>query len=219
MPEEHAAERHEKAGFGSGVFEDDCEQAGVLGLADEFERGLIAACLVEVLQRDRKRNAFDDHGNGYDDIAHERVAELRVGADLAYVVIALVNREASAQGEDHDGDDERPEIELVAVSVGVFQIGLPARPFHSEQQEQPVSAVDDRVDALGNHRGASGYGGGDELDDADGDVRQNGRDDGAEALAMLLGLVRAGRHSVRGVECDIGVDQLSVYFSLHSASF
>ena len=158
-------------------------------------------------------------GYGYDDIAHERVAELRVGADLADVVIALVNREASAQGEDHDGDDERPEIELVAVSVGVFQIGLPARPFHSEQQEQPVSAVDDRVDALGNHRGASGYGGGDELDDADGDVRQNGRDDGAEALAMLLGLVRAGRHSVRGVECDIGVDQLSVYFSLHSASF
>ena len=76
---------------------------------------------------------------------------------------ALEDGHAAANGEDQDGDDERPEVELLAVPEGVVGVGRLAAASDAEQQEQAVARVDQRVDPLGEHGRAAGYGRGDEF--------------------------------------------------------
>ena len=76
---------------------------------------------------------------------------------------ALEEGHSAADGEDQDGDDERPEVELLAVPEGVVGVGRLAAASDAEQQEQAVARVDQRVDPLGEHGRAAGYGRGDEF--------------------------------------------------------
>jgi hypothetical protein len=75
----------------------------------------------------------------------------------------LVDRHPGAHGEDRDGDDESPEVHLLAVSEGELGVGWPPRGAQAVEQENLVSRVDHGVDSLGEHGGASADGGRDEL--------------------------------------------------------
>ena len=124
MAEEDAEQGEEQAQFGGRILEHDGEQAGVLGLLDEGERADVAARLVEGLERHAQARALDEHGCDDDDVVDRGVAEHGVGADLANAGNAFVHGKAAAQGEDHHGHHERPEVELVPVAEGVLQVGL-----------------------------------------------------------------------------------------------
>ena len=50
---------------------------------------------------------------------------------------ALVDRDAAADAEDQHGDDQAPEVELLAVAERMALVGRPLRQAHADEQEQP----------------------------------------------------------------------------------
>src|SRR5215204_1818790 len=76
---------------------------------------------------------------------HRGVDVMRVG-DL---LIALVDREHAAEREEHDGDDERPEVPQPPVPELVQLAGRPAGLTAAQDQQPLVARVGDRVDRLG----------------------------------------------------------------------
>lgn len=75
---------------------------------------------------------------------------------VEYVVNALVYRDACADGEDQDGDDEAPEIDFFAVAEGEFFVGGFLRGFQAVEEEALVACVYEGVDAFGEHCRATG---------------------------------------------------------------
>ena len=63
----------------------------------------------------------------------------------------LIKRDASAECEQQDGDDEAPEIDFPAISEGMFEIRSSRRPMKSVEKQEAVSGVDDGMDALAEH--------------------------------------------------------------------
>ncbi len=68
----------------------------------------------------------------------------------------LVDRHPAASGEDEDGDDQAPEVQVLAVAEGVVGIRRPAAQAMTEQEQPAVAGIDQRVNRLGEHRGAAG---------------------------------------------------------------
>ena len=186
VAQEDAQKREQQAELCRGILEHDREQARVLCLADELRRPHVAACLVEVAHGDEQRGSLDRGGGEQHHVVHGGVAEHRVRPDFADMGDALVDGDAPAQREDHDGHDERPEVEFLPVAKGVLHVGLARRLLDAEQDEQAVAGIHDGVYTLGDHRRRPRDGGCDELDDADENVRGNRGDHGAGALDSTL---------------------------------
>ncbi len=70
---------------------------------------------------------------------------------------------ASAQPEDQHGDDQAPEVQLLAVAEGVLRRGRPLAEPDTHEQQYAVERVDGGVDTLGQHGGTAGDPGDDEL--------------------------------------------------------
>ena len=85
MPEQRAQERQKQAGQSSGVFQHDREKTRILGLFDELERLRVAACGVELAQRNRKRHALDDSRNADVEIT---------GDDMSYWINDILRGDA-----------------------------------------------------------------------------------------------------------------------------
>src|SRR3569623_1925624 len=101
----------------------------------------------------------------------DRLGVLQMGA-------AFIDRHAAAQREDADGDDERPEIKLSAVAERVLRIRRSRGAMQPQPHQQTVAGVDERMDALGQHRRAAGDEGGDKFANGDADIADDGRHDG-----------------------------------------
>ncbi len=69
---------------------------------------------------------------------------------------AFVDREDATEQEDHDGDDERPEVGLHAEPERMVLRGLPFRASHPEEQQALVRGIRDAVHRLGDHARAPG---------------------------------------------------------------
>jgi hypothetical protein len=89
---------------------------------------------------------------------------------------AFVHRHAAADGEDHDRDDQRPEIQLLAVAERVCGIRRPAALPHTEEQQTLIAGIDQRMDALRQHRRAPADRRGNELAGGDCEVAGEGRE-------------------------------------------
>ena len=87
------------------------------------------------------------------DVVDERMLD---GMRMQQLLHALVDRYAGAHGEQQDGDNEAPEVQLLAVAERVARVGGLARPAHAEQQQALVGRVGYGVQRLRQHRGRAG---------------------------------------------------------------
>ena len=79
------------------------------------------------------------------------------GADL---VQTLIDRKHAAHAEQHQGHDERPEVDGAPVPQRVVRIGRPRRNPHASQQQALVAAVHQRMRSLRRHGRGPGDPGG-----------------------------------------------------------
>ena len=106
----------------------------------------------------------------------DRRVEL-VGVDE--LLDALVQSEHRAEGEEHERDDERPEVALGAEPERVLGGRFLLRALAAEEQQPLVAGVGDRVDRLRQHRRRPGDHERGELRDRDAEVGEERGDDGA----------------------------------------
>src|SRR5712671_4941699 len=99
-------------------------------------------------------------------------------ARIKDVVDALVERDAGAQGEHLQRGDEAPEIELAAMAERVAFVGRKRGAMDAVEQHPLVAGIDQRMDGLAQHRGASRPPGGAKLYERDQEVAdESGVDD------------------------------------------
>ena len=165
----HAEEREHQAQEGAEVLEQDHRELRLLGVADELDPALLAAEGV----------GFDDRGpegEGLgDDGAHQHGQRHppEVPFDAVRVLDfspGLIQCEEAADAEEHDRDDEGVDVALAAVAEGVLGAGCPLGALAADQQQQLVAGVRERVDGLGQHGRGQRQQVGDELQDGDGQV-------------------------------------------------
>ncbi len=91
---------------------------------------------------------------------------------MPQLLVALEQREQRADGEQYDGDQERPEVALTPEAEGVLRRGLAGPRPTAEGEQRLVASVGHRMDRLGQHRGRAGEQERDELDYRDTEIGQ-----------------------------------------------
>jgi hypothetical protein len=128
---------------------------------------------------------LEDGGNGQHDVVPGRIGQRR---RVHQAEDAFIDGDSAADGEDRQRHDQRPDIGGLAVAEGMpFVHGALAAP-HADEQQEIVAGVDERMDALGQHRGTAGHRRDQELGHCNGDVSRDGDVDHASgAVAGLHG--------------------------------
>ena len=67
---------------------------------------------------------------------------------MANMQHALVERDATAEAEDQHGNDQAPEVQILAVPERVFGRSGPLAQADADKQEHAVKAIDRRMDTL-----------------------------------------------------------------------
>jgi hypothetical protein len=75
----------------------------------------------------------------------------------------LVNRHAATESEEDQGNDQTPEVELLAPSKGVQFIGWLLAFLNTKHEQQLVASVSGGVDSLRDHGGTASDPGDDEF--------------------------------------------------------
>ena len=88
---------------------------------------------------------------------------------------AFVDRHPTAQREDRDGHDQRPEIKLFAMAKRVCEVGRPPALAQTVEKQRAVACIYQRVNALRQHCRTAGERGGDELGESNAKVTDDGR--------------------------------------------
>ena len=189
------------------VLEQHDGQLGLLRSADPVpattrsSRADLAGLLVGRAQRE----TLEHDGEQEDADGDAEVLDL-VG--VAQLLDALVEGEQPAHREQHEGDDERPEVALAPVAERVVGVGGLGGPLAAEEQEQLVAGVGEGVDRLGEQPGRAGDQEADELGDGDAEVGEERGEDRPPAAVIVhrprlpqppgatpgLGPVRPGPH-------------------------
>ena len=133
---------------GAGVLEQHDGQLGLLGAADPVQprsRGVVR-WRGRLLVRGAQRQALEHHGEQEDADGDAEALDL---VRVAQLLDALVEGEQAAHREQHEGDDERPEVALAPVAERVGGVGGLGRPLAAEQQQQLVAGVGEGVAGLG----------------------------------------------------------------------
>ena len=86
----------------------------------------------------------------------------------------LIQGEQAAQRENNNRDNKRINVAVTAITERMLFIGLLAGGATAHQQQQLVTGVSQRMDALGQHRGRTGQGKSQELQDGNTDIRPQG---------------------------------------------
>jgi hypothetical protein len=76
---------------------------------------------------------------------------------------ALPDRHPGTEREHEERDDERPEIEFAPVAELMMVIGKRVRALKPIEKQQLVDAVDEAMHRFREHRGRTGYPGGNGL--------------------------------------------------------
>ncbi len=171
--EDHAREREEQADQRAGVLEQHDRQLGLLGTPDPVQPAAAGrAVRVGLLVGGAQREALQQHREQQDPDGDREVLDI-VG--VAELLDPLVDREQAAHREQHEGDDERPEVPLAAVAERVRRVGRLGRPLAAEQQERLVAGVGQRVAGLGEQAGRTRDQEAGELGDGDPEVGERRR--------------------------------------------
>src|SRR3569623_710816 len=157
------------------VLEQHGDARGILARVYRLQYAAAAYDLAEGLPAEIPRGRFEHQGH-----REHAVLPCRILARLGVLQMgaAFIDRHAAAQREDADGDDERPEIQLSAVAERVLRIRRSRGAMQPQPHQQTVAGVDERMDALGQHRRAAGDEGGDKFANGDADIADDGRHDG-----------------------------------------
>ena len=105
------------------------------------------------------------------------------------LVNAFIEGNAGTDGEDQNGDDERPEEDLGAVAERVLVVGRPLGALHAEQQQALIAGIDHGVHRLREHGRRAGDERSREFTD---------RNQGVTDQRSVHDLVRSGLHAVSG---------------------
>ena len=173
-------EREHEADEGAEVLEEDHRELRVLRPADELPPTAVTADVVGLDDCGAEGEALQHDGEEEDADGDLRRLHVVGVADLGD---ALVDGEGTTEAEQHEGDDEGPEVALAAVAERVRRVGRPPGSLAAEQQQALVPGVGDRVDGLREHRGRAGDDEADELGDGDAGVRQQRGDDRLRAVS------------------------------------
>ena len=93
--------------------------------------------------------ALEEHRESQNDVVDGWVFDC---TGVKQMFHAFVDRDPRTHRKDEDGDDEAPKVDLLAMAKGKAFVRWPCRTPQAEKQQDLVSGVDDRVDALGEHR-------------------------------------------------------------------
>ena len=83
---------------------------------------------------------------------------------------ALDHRNPAAESEDQNRYDQAPEILFLAISERMGRIDRSLAAVQSDQQQDLIQGINCRMDTFGQHRGATGHTGGNELGDRHAEV-------------------------------------------------
>ena len=103
---------------------------------------------------------------------------------VAHLLNAFVEREEATHTEQHEGDDERPEVALGPVPERVGAVGGTPATLGPEQEQTLVTGVGDAVAGLGEEAGRPGEDEPDELRDGNAKVGEERGDDGLAAAVL-----------------------------------
>ena len=191
--QQHAGEGEEQADLGADVLEQHDGQLGRLRLAQPRRpRHVGALDVAGLLVRRAQRHRLEDDGDEEDADGDRQVLDL-VG--VAQLGDALVEGEQAAHREQHEGDDEGPEVALPAVAERVLAVGGLAGPLAAEQQQRLVAGVGQRVERLGQQARRAGDQEADELGDGDAEVGEEGVEDALRLPSVTGRLPRLARRS------------------------
>src|SRR5690349_23301454 len=158
------------------VLEHHRERRGVLAALDRLNDAAPALFLAKRMEPEVPRDRLEHDGDADDRI----VPNARLGGFLsANVTDAGHDGHAAADGEEHEPDGQRPEIQLVPVAERVLGVGGLAARVDAVEHQRVVRRIDQRMDRLRQHRGTAGYGRRDEFDDRDREIAGGRRDDGS----------------------------------------
>jgi len=90
----------------------------------------------------------------------------------------LIDRKEAAHAEEDQGDDEGPEIDLLAITEGVFDIAFFLRRLQPPEEQPLVAAVGVGVDRFSEHGAGAGHYRRDGFGDGDAEVGQQGEENG-----------------------------------------
>jgi hypothetical protein len=119
-----------------------------VGSLHSFEITERAFYLAQFLKRDPPGACLKHHSQ-----AQNYVVYVGIGDRMRVLnfIDAFVERDPGTYAEDKDRDDERPEIELNAVTEGVKSVGRPGSAFNAIKQEALVASVNEGMNCLAQH--------------------------------------------------------------------
>jgi len=204
---------HDDAEQRGEVLEEHREHRGILAALDASPPRRDAAVRTprgrarrEAAYRDGERGAFEDCGQPEHRIRPAKVVDF---AGAQQVRDAFVDRQAAADSEQHHGDDQAPEVQFLAMPERVRDVGPAPAAAQSDEQQALVERVDERVERLGQDRGAAADRSDDELGRGERAVRGDGGQHHAPGLRFVFHPGRSSRAGARlrtGRRADAGRD-------------
>lgn len=131
------------------VLKEHDRELGGLGVADEILPGLGAAERVGLLDGGPEGEGLGDDREDEDADRPVPVLDLVRFLDL---LVALVDGEHAADGEEDDGDEEGVDVALAAVAEGVLRGRLALGLLAAEEEQALVAGVGEGVHGLREHR-------------------------------------------------------------------
>ncbi len=175
LGEPDADERKHQPDERGDIFEQHHREFGVLGVPDEAPPRLaLAADMVRLVHGGPQRERFHDHRR---EQHADRPAQPFELVGVAQLLERLEDREQSARAEQHERDDERPEVPRRFVAERMLLVGAALGPPAPEHQQRLVAGIGHRVNRFGEHRRGPRERVRDELGDRDAQVRQERGDD------------------------------------------
>ena len=170
--DQHERERQRQAPQRREVFAEDDDQLALPRGAEPTPEAGSPTLLVDLAQRAPERERLGRDAEREDRDRHPRAAQRIVALQLVH---AFVDREQAAHAEEHQRDDEAPEIDRPAVAERVVGRGAAFGLLQAPDQKCLIAAIGERMDRLGEHRGRAGVG-------SAGTLGQRDRDVGAERI-------------------------------------
>jgi hypothetical protein len=158
------------------VFEQHDRKLRLLAVPHELPPGGASLAPARLPDREPERAALEHDRDAENRDRDDRLSELVWVQELLY---ALVDREQPPEREEHERDDEGPEVALAPEAEGVGVGGLAPGRGAAPEQECLVARVGDRVQGLGQHRGGARERVADPLGQGDAQVRRHRGEDRA----------------------------------------
>ena len=153
--------------------------SGMVGsrvLEDDVPEPPPARHLPELPPRDPEAQRLDDQRDTEDAVAPDQRPRRDLGG-VEELVYSLEDREGATDAEEHEGDDERPEVALARAAEGEALVGGARRQAHAHEEERLVAGVREGMNRLGEGRRGPGEIRRRELADRDRDVAGERGDD------------------------------------------